>query len=138
MSIVSRYLSPALVEHLNQLSLSARSVVEGAAVGLHRSPVKGTSVEFRQHRFYVAGDEPRRLDWRVLARTDRPYVKEYDEETNLRAMIIIDRSGSMHYGWSAGTPEAGVDLSGSKFDYAAQLAAALAYLMLAQTESVGA
>ena len=84
MSFVSRYLEPALVEQLNHLQLSARRVVEGSVTGQHRSPVKGASVEFRQHRFYVPGDEPRRLDWRVLARTDRPYIKEYNEETNLR------------------------------------------------------
>src|SRR5438552_18264890 len=83
-SQVSRYLEPELVEHLNHMHLSARSVVQGGTMGPHRSPVKGASVEFRQHRFYVPGDEPRRLDWRVLGRTGRPYVKEYDEESNLR------------------------------------------------------
>src|SRR3954452_18522341 len=98
---VGRFLEPALVERLNQLQLTARSVVEGTTAGLHRSPMTGASVEFRQHRAYVPGDEPRRLDWRVLARTDRPYVREYHEETNLRAMIMLDRSGSMGYG-SAG------------------------------------
>src|SRR5438067_4667108 len=127
MSLVSRYLEPAVVERLNYLQLSARSVVEGMTTGQHRSPVKGASIEFRQHRFYVAGDELRRLDWRVLGRTDRPYVKEYDEETNLRCLILLDGSGSMAYGRK----------SGSKFDYAASLAASLSYLMLGQTESVG-
>ncbi len=127
MSFVSRYLEPALVERLNQLQLSARSVVEGSISGLHRSPVKGASIEFRQHRFYTAGDEPRRLDWRVLARTDRPYIKEYDEETNLRSLLLLDTSGSMSYGRK----------SGRKFDYAAKLVAALSYLMLGQSESVG-
>jgi uncharacterized protein (DUF58 family) len=128
MSLVSRYLEPTLVERLNHLQLTARSVVEGSTTGLHKSPMKGASVEFRQHRAYVAGDEPRRLDWRVLARTDRPFVKEYDEETNLRCVIVLDRSGSMRY--------AGAGRS-SKFDYAARIAASLAYLMLGQTESVG-
>lgn len=127
MSFVSRYLEPALVERLNHLQLSARSVVEGSISGPHRSPIKGASVEFRQHRFYTPGDEPRRLDWRVLARTDRPYIKEYDEETNLRCMLMLDISGSMAYGRRSGT----------KFDYAAKLAAALSYLMLGQAESVG-
>jgi uncharacterized protein (DUF58 family) len=89
--------------------------------------VKGASIEFRQHRIYVPGDEPRRLDWRLFGRTDRPYVKEYDEETNLRALILLDGSGSMAYGRKHGT----------KFDYAASLAASLAYLMLGQTEVVG-
>src|SRR5437870_9838389 len=127
MSQVSRYLDPTLVEHLNQMQLSARSVVQGATIGQHRSPVRGASVEFRQHRFYVPGDEPRRLDWRVLARTDRPYIKEYDEETNLRCLLLVDGSGSMSYGGAGNT----------KSDYAAKLVAALAYLMLGQTESVG-
>jgi uncharacterized protein (DUF58 family) len=127
MAYVSRYLEPALVERLNHLQLSARRVVEGSTTGLHKSPLKGASIEFRQHRFYVPGDEPKRLDWRVLARTNRPYIKEYDEETNLRCAILADGSGSMAYGG------AGV----SKFEYAARLAASLAYLMLANTESVG-
>lgn len=127
MSYVSRYLDPALIEQLNQMTLSARSVVQGGTTGQHRSPIKGASVEFRQHRFYVPGDEPRRLDWRVLARTDRPYIKEYDEETNLRCVLMLDRSGSMAYGRQFGT----------KFDYAARLVAAMAYIMLGQTESVG-
>src|SRR5690242_18547777 len=97
MSLVSRYLDPALLERLAALQLSARSVVAGTTVGQHRSPVRGASVEFRQHRAYAPGDEPRRLDWRVLARTDRPYVREYDEETNLRCTFLLDRSGSMGY-----------------------------------------
>jgi uncharacterized protein (DUF58 family) len=127
MAHVSRFLDPALIERLNQLQVSARSVVEGNVLGQHRSPVRGASIEFRQHRFYAAGDEPRRLDWRVFARTDRPYIKEYDEETNLRCVLLLDASGSMRYGAKTGT----------KFDYAAKLAAALGYLMLGQTESVG-
>ena len=127
MSFVTRYLEPTLVERLNHLQLSARSVVEGSIIGQHRSPVKGASVEFRQHRFYTPGDEPRRLDWRIFARTDRPYIKEYDEETNLRCVLMLDCSGSMAY---AGK-------SGPKHEYAAKLVASLAYLMLAQTESVG-
>lgn len=127
MSFVTRYLEPTLVERLNHLQVSARSVVEGSIIGQHRSPVKGASVEFRQHRFYTPGDEPRRLDWRIFARTDRPYIKEYDEETNLRCVLMLDCSGSMGY----------TSKSGSKLEYAAKLVASLSYLMLAQTESVG-
>jgi uncharacterized protein (DUF58 family) len=127
MSFVTRYLEPSLVERLNNLQLSARSVVEGSIIGQHRSPVKGASVEFRQHRFYTPGDEPRRIDWRIFARTDRPYIKEYDEETNLRCVLMLDCSGSMGY---SGKSE-------SKHEYGAKLVAALSYLMLAQTESVG-
>ncbi len=127
MSFVGRYLEPAVVERLNQLQLSARRIVEGSTTGLHKSPLKGTSIEFRQHRFYVRGDDPRRLDWRVLGRTDRPYIKEYDEETNLRCLLMLDRSGSMAYGGKGAV----------KFEYAAKLVASLAYLMLANTEQVG-
>jgi len=129
MSILSRYLEPSLVERLNHLQLSARSVVEGSTIGSHKSPVKGASIEFRQHRIYVPGDEPRRLDWRVLGRTDRHYIKEYDEETNLKCILMLDGSGSMAYGEAAKV--------GSKFEYGARLAVSLAYLMLGQTESVG-
>jgi uncharacterized protein (DUF58 family) len=128
MSLITRYLDPALVQRLNALQLSARSVVEGTTSGRYRSPVRGASIEFRQHRPYARGDEPRRLDWRILARTDRPYVKEYDEETNLRAVLMLDASGSMRYAGGRREP---------KFDYAAKLVASLAYLMLGQTESVG-
>ncbi|HXE53026.1 MAG TPA: DUF58 domain-containing protein [Tepidisphaeraceae bacterium] len=129
MSFVTRFLEPSLVERLNHLQLSARSVVEGSIIGQHRSPVKGASVEFRQHRFYTPGDEPRRLDWRVFGRTDRPFVKEYDEETNLRCVLMLDCSGSMAYSGRGAI---------TKHEYAAKMAASLAYLMLAQTESVGA
>src|SRR5690242_16157322 len=124
MSFVTRYLEPTLVERLNHLQLSARNVVEGSLTGQHRSPVKGASVEFRQHRFYTPGDEPRRLDWRVLGRTDRPYIKEYDEETNLRCVLVLDESGSMAYGSQRadGSGAAGVE-AGSKFDYAAKIVA---------------
>src|SRR6185295_4786065 len=128
MSFVSRFLDPTLIERLNQLQVTARTVVEGSITGAHRSPLKGASVEFRQHRFYTPGDEPRRLDWRVLGRTDRPYIKEYDEETNLRAVILLDASGSMAYGGGK---------TGSKFEYGCRLTAGLSYLMLGQTESVG-
>jgi uncharacterized protein (DUF58 family) len=126
-SFVNRYLDPATIQRLNQLQLTARRVVEGTTTGTHRSVFKGSSIEFRQHRFYVHGDELRRLDWRLLARMDRPFVKEYDEETNLRAVLMLDTSGSMAYG----------RLPDNKFDYACRTLASLAYLMLAQTESVG-
>src|SRR3954447_7594108 len=128
MSFVTRYLEPGLVERLNHLQVTARSVVEGSITGGHRSPLKGASVEFRQHRFYAPGDEPRRLDWRVLGRTDRPYIKEYDEETNLRCVLALDESGSMGYGAPAGSGSAVAGVGpGTKFDYAAKLVASLAY-----------
>jgi len=137
MNFVSRFLDPALIEKLNHLQLSARSVVEGTISGLHRSPVKGASVEFRQHRFYTPGDELRRLDWRVLGRTDRPYIKEYDEETNLRCLLLLDASGSMSYAGNAPQSPRDDGSTAGKFDYASRLVASLAYLMLGQTESVG-
>jgi len=126
-----------VLRRLDGLALSGRRVVEGTASGAHRSPIKGASVEFRQHRAYVPGDEPRKLDWRVLARTDRPYVREYEQETKLRGMLVLDASGSMGYG--GGTQEAiGKRQEGeSKFEFAAKVAAALSYLMLSSGESVG-
>lgn len=130
MNPLGRILDPQTVEKLNHLAFGARSVVEGNTAGLHRSPIKGASVEFREHRVYVPGDEPRHIDWRVLARSDKTFVKEYDEETNLRCMIFLDASGSMNYG-----RQQGVD--GSKFVAAMRIVAAISYLMLAHTESAG-
>ena len=95
--------------------------------GLHRSPFKGFSVEFAEHRQYGPGDEIRHIDWRALGKTDRYFVKEYEEETNLKAYLVLDTSGSM--GYSASTR--------SKFEQARQLAAALAYLMISQRDAVG-
>lgn len=123
--MLSRLLDPGYVEALNHLAISARRVVEGTSMGPHRSPIKGASLEFRQHRLYVPGDEPRRIDWKVLARSDRVFVKEYNEETNLKATLFLDASGSMGYG------------KPSKWDYARRLLAGLGYLMLSQTESAG-
>jgi uncharacterized protein (DUF58 family) len=124
---LQRYLDPELLRRLSALSLSARTVAAGTTTGRHRAPVRGSSIEFRQHRFYTPGDEPRRIDFRVLARTDRPYVREYEQETNLRCLLLLDASGSMAY------PVA----DSGKLFYARRAAAALAYVMLAQTESVG-
>jgi uncharacterized protein (DUF58 family) len=112
----------------------ARLVVEGFCTGMHRSPHKGFSVEFKQHRQYVPGDEIRHLDWKVFGKSDRFYIREYEEETNLRTTILLDCSGSMGYGNSS--ESASLD-SFTKHDYAARLAACLSYLMLAQQDSVG-
>ena len=95
--------------------------------GLHKSPFKGFSVEFAEHRHYGPGDEIRHIDWRAFGKTDRYYVKEYEEETNLKAYLVVDTSGSMGY--------AGRTMS--KFEYARQLAAGLAYLMISQRDAVG-
>lgn len=127
MITVADLLEPALLKRISRYEVVARSVVEGTIAGLHKSPFKGSSVEFTQHRPYCPGDELRRLDWKVMARTERAYVKEYEEETNLKTRIYVDVSGSMGY-TSGGM---------TKYEYGARLAAALAYLMLSQTDSVG-
>ncbi len=128
MTQISEFLTPNDLQKISNLQVLARLVVEGFCSGLHRSPHKGFSVEFKQHRQYVPGDEIRRLDWRVFGKTDRFYVREYEEETNLRATILLDASGSMGYGGPNG---------GGKFLYATRLAASLSYLMLQQQDSVG-
>ena len=130
MAHVSDFLSPSDLQQISNLQVLARQVVEGFTTGLHRSPHKGFSVEFKQHRQYVPGDEIRRIDWRVFGRSDRFYIREYEEETNLRATIILDRSGSMDYG--GGQPG-----KVSKFDYATRLAACLSYMMIQQSDGVG-
>jgi len=116
------------ITSLQSLQLFARTVVEGFTTGHHASPHKGFSVEFRQHRPYVQGDEIRRLDWKIFGRTDRFYIREFDEETNLRATIVLDASGSMGYRGQKGV---------LKFDYARKLAASLAYLLMSQQDAVG-
>ena len=130
MAHVSDFLTPSDLQRISNLQVFARQVVEGFTTGLHRSPHKGFSVEFKQHRQYVPGDEIRHIDWRVYARSDRYYIREYEEETNLRATLIVDRSGSMEYG--GGQPG-----QVSKFEYATKLAACLSYLMLQQSDGVG-
>jgi uncharacterized protein (DUF58 family) len=111
------------------LTLLARQVVEGFLTGVHRSPYKGFSVEFAEHRQYVPGDEIRHIDWRAVGKTDRYYVKEYEEETNLKAYLLVDASGSMAY--------RGSKKALSKFEYAQHVAASIAYLMLHQMDAVG-
>ena len=120
-------LDPSALDRFGRLELLARLVVEGVMSGLHKSPFKGFSVEFAEHRHYGPGDEIRHIDWRAFGKTDRYYVKEYEEETNLKAYLVVDTSGSMGY--------AGRTMS--KFEYARQLAAALAYLMISQRDAVG-
>lgn len=128
MATISDILHAEDISQLHTLQLFARTVVEGFTTGLHASPHKGFSVEFRQHRPYVQGDEIRRLDWKIFGRSDRFYIREYDEETNLRATIVLDASGSMAYRGTKGV---------SKFDYARKLAASLAYLLMSQQDAVG-
>ena len=120
---------PTELRKYGGLTLLARQVVEGFLTGVHRSPYKGFSVEFAEHRQYTPGDEIRHIDWRAFGKTDRYYVKEYEEETNLKAYLLVDASGSMDY--------RGSRKSLSKFEYAQHVAASLAYLMLHQMDAVG-
>jgi uncharacterized protein (DUF58 family) len=121
------FLKPEVVAKLKGIDLKARLVVEGFLAGLHRSPYKGFSVEFTEHRQYMPGDELKRIDWKVYAKTDRFFIREYEEETNLRAYLVLDASGSMSYTTGKIT----------KLEYASYLAASLAYLLLHQKDSAG-
>src|SRR3989338_8419687 len=123
-------LDPADVAALGGIEVVARGVVEGFLSGLHRSPFRGFSVEFAEHRPYQPGDELRSLDWKILGRRDRLYVKQYEEETNLRATLVLDISRSMHW---KGSAERGL----TKLDYATRLAAALALVLLRQRDATG-
>jgi uncharacterized protein (DUF58 family) len=122
-----QFLDPAVVARLGTLELRARTIVEGFLTGLHRSPFKGFSVEFAEYRQYMPGDDLSTIDWKVYARSDRHYVKKFEEETNLDCHVMLDVSGSMGYG-SRGL---------TKFEYGQCLAASLAYLMNRQRDAVG-
>jgi uncharacterized protein (DUF58 family) len=122
--------SPEELSQVAKLQMLARQVVEGFCSGRHRSPHQGFSVEFKEHRPYVRGDELRSIDWKVFGKSDRLYIREFEEETNLRCTLLVDRSGSMHYGGERSEGR-------TKFQYAQQLAACLAYLMLGQQDAVG-
>lgn len=123
----SEFLNPQIISKISNLDLRARLVVEGFMVGLHKSPYHGFSVEFSQHRPYMQGDNLRNVDWRVFGKTDRYFIKQYEEETNLKSYIILDNSKSMSYA---------SDKKISKLSYAATLAAALSYLMITQQDAV--
>ena len=125
--MASNALSPATLARLGSLELKARTIVEGFLTGLHRSPFKGFSVEFAEYRQYFHGDDLATLDWKVFARTDRYFIKKYEEETNLDCHILLDVSASMGYGSGDVT----------KLQYASYLAAALSYLMHRQRDAVG-
>ncbi len=130
-----RFLPPEALAKLGRCELSARGVVEGFISGKHKSPFKGFSVEFAEHRQYTPGDDLRNLDWRVLARKDRYFIKQYIEETNMRATLLLDASGSMAYAGEAAAPRDGRPLS--KFAYAQHLAAMLGYLLINQQDAAG-
>ncbi len=122
-----KYSDPKVLAAIAGLMFRARHVVEGTISGLHKSPFHGHNVEFAEYREYAPGDDLRRLDWRVVGRTDRFYIKQYEEESNLQATIVMDASASMRYGSGPLT----------KFDYGATLAAALATLLVEQQDPVG-
>lgn len=123
----SRFLDPAVLARIDDLSLVARTVVDGFINGLHRSPYLGRSIDFAEHRAYMPGDDIRRIDWRVFGRTDRFYVKEFEADTNANVSILLDISRSMAYGSGAIT----------KLDYARYLTACLAYFSRRQRDRVG-
>jgi uncharacterized protein (DUF58 family) len=123
-----RYLDPLTLAKVRSLELKARLVVEGYLSGMHKSPYHGFSVEFAQHREYVPGDDIKHVDWKVYGRTGKFFLKQYEEETNLICWILLDISESMRYGSKEGV---------TKYDYACLAAAALAYLVLHQADSVG-
>ncbi len=127
MSEQSRFLHPEVIKRISRLDLRARHVVEGFLAGMHRSPYFGESVEFRQHREYSRGDDLRHVDWKVWAKHDRYYVKQFEEDTNLRAVLLVDVSASMQYG------------SGplNKYEYACTVASSLGYMLLRQQDAVG-
>src|SRR5260370_31552648 len=115
-----RFLHPATIARISQLEMRAQQVVEGFISGMHRSPFFGHSVEFVQHREYVAGDDIRHLDWKVWSKTNRFYIKQYEAETNLRATLVVDVSESMQYGRGPL----------NKYEYACTIAACLGYLLV--------
>jgi uncharacterized protein (DUF58 family) len=125
-----RFLDPKVLNRVSRLDLRARLIVEGYVAGRHRSPYRGFSVEFAEHREYTSGDDLRYLDWKVYGKSDRLYVKQYEEETNLVATVCLDVSSSMRY-------ESSAKDTLSKADYAATVAASLAYLVIHQQDAAG-
>lgn len=141
----SLYLHPQTLARLGSFELRAKIIIEGLSSGQHRSPFQGYSVEFAQHRPYVAGDDIRHLDWKVFGRSDRLQIKQYQQETNLDLLLLVDSSGSMNYGTRLFAEASGsgreVSLDGrsnwTKFDHATAIAAAMAYITLRQGDRVG-
>lgn len=141
----SLYLHPQTLARLGSFELRAKMIVEGVMSGQHRSPYQGVSIEFAQHRPYVSGDDIRHLDWKVFGRTDKLHLKQYQQETNLDLIVLVDSSGSMDYGSRSFEDASGVGRKTSpdgrsywsKFDHATATAAALAYITLHQGDRVG-
>src|SRR3954462_1227725 len=124
-----KYSDPDVIAQISDLTLRSRRLVEGVISGQHRSPFHGFNIEFASYREYTPGDDLRRLDWRLFARSDRHYIKQYEEESNARVTFVVDASASMNY--------RGARAALSKFDYAATLAVALAWLLARQQDPVG-
>ena len=125
--IYKKYMDPVIISKIENFALRAKLVVEGFIIGLHKSPYHGFSVEFSEHRPYGYGDEIRYIDWKLWGKTDRFYIKQYEEETNLKCHIVLDKSASMAYSSNKIT----------KFEYAKMLSASLIYLMIKQQDAVG-
>src|SRR5688572_14085703 len=154
-----KYLDPRTLARIGGLDLRARLVVEGLMAGMHRSPYQGISVEFAQHRPYAFGDDTRHVDWKVYGKTDKIYLKQYLQETNLQLILIVDASESMGFGTVRAAPDGGGAAAGvasavgrmigsvagaapdapgwTKYDHATAIAAALAYMAIQQQDSVG-
>jgi uncharacterized protein (DUF58 family) len=125
---ITAFLNPEEMHTLGRLALRSRSVVEGSLAGAHRSPFKGPSSEFADHKAYGIGDDPKHIDWRVLARTDKYYIKRFEDETNLRVYLVLDRSASMNFAGNGGV---------TKYTFACRLAAALGYVVVKARDSIG-
>lgn len=152
---IARFLDPTALKRVHRLDIRAKYIVEGFLAGMHRSPHFGQSVEFLQHRQYAWGDDLRNIDWKVWGKQDRLYVKQYEEETNLRALLLVDSSSSMFYDPRSGISGRNVakkrgevlsegsgegeksQLRMSKYEYSATLAVSLAYMLLKQQDAVG-
>ena len=126
-NIYQKYMDPQIVNKIENLSLRARLVVEGFIIGMHKSPYHGFSVEFSEHRPYGFGDEIKYIDWKLWGKTDRLYIKPFEEETNLKCHLILDKSSSMNFSSNKIT----------KFEYSKSLSAALTYLMIKQQDAIG-
>ena len=138
-----QYLAPETLAQLSSFELRSKMVVEGVMSGMHRSPYHGMAVEFSQHRQYVQGDDIRHLDWKAYGRSDKLYIKQYRQETNLDVVLLVDTSGSMSYGslqvkegWG-GTRASAKESRWTKYDHAAAVSAALVHLCLGQEDRVG-
>ena len=131
------YLNQQVLERLSTLQLHARLPMIGSVSGKHRSPIRGSSLEFAEYRKYVPGDDTRRLDWRAYARNDRYYIKEFEADTNLRLCLVVDTSGSMDFAYNGNPAGTDAETGLSKLDYARRVAGTLAYIAVLQGDAVG-